>query len=267
MSKSIVVKIGGSTLGQHDTTLEDLVHLQRKGIDVVVVHGGGKTITSWLTRQGASTRFVGGERVTDRAGLDVASAVLCGLVNKELVAGINNLGGKALGLSGADGLLLKGDIKKPELGYVGIVSQVNSELIGFILGAKYIPVIAPVSFNCHPSSAGEPLLMNVNADAAAGEIAASLGAAKLIFLTDIAGVCDKSGEVLTSLTAREAEEAIVSGIASGGMVPKIRAGIRALEGSAETRIIDGRQPHALLNEIYKSLGGTTIHAEDIVRSL
>jgi acetylglutamate kinase len=261
MNRLIVVKIGGSTLGQHDTTIEDLVLLQGRGIDLVVVHGGGKIITDWLTRLGASTRFVQGERVTDKTGLDIASAVLCGLVNKELVASINNLGGKALGLSGVDGALLKGEIKTPELGYVGSVSQVNNELIRLILHSGYIPVIASISLNCRPASGQESLLMNVNADAAAGEIAASMGAEKLVFLTDIAGVCDKSGKVFPLLTAREAEAAIASGVASGGMIPKIRAGIRALDGSGETRIIDGRQPHALLNEMEKSLGGTTIRTE------
>jgi acetylglutamate kinase len=261
MNNIIVVKIGGSTLGQHDTTLEDLVLLQKKGVDIVVVHGGGKIITEWLTRLGASTQFVRGERVTDKTGLDIATAVLCGLVNKDLVANINNLGGKAIGLSGVDGSLLMGDIKNPELGFVGNISQVNSELIGLFLRSKYIPVIASISLNCHPSCGQDSLLMNVNADAAAGEIAASLGAAKLVFLTDIAGVCDKSGKVLPLLTVREAAEAIASGIASGGMIPKIRAGIRALEGSGETRIIDGRQPHALLNELETGLGGTTIRTE------
>jgi acetylglutamate kinase len=261
MKKVIVVKIGGSTLGQHDTTLQDLVLLQKKGVDVVVVHGGGKIITDWLTRLGASTRFVRGERVTDKTGLDIATAVLCGLVNKDLVASINNLGGKAIGLSGVDGSLLKGAINTPELGYVGSISQVDSELIGLFLKSRYMPVIASISLNCQPAAGQDGLLMNVNADAAAGEIAAAMGAEKLVFLTDIAGVCDKSGQVLPLLTVKEAEAAIASGIASGGMIPKIRAGIRALEGSGETRIIDGRQPHALLNELEKSLGGTTIRTE------
>ncbi len=261
MNSTIVVKIGGSTLGQHDTTIEDLVMLQNRGMDVVVVHGGGKIITDWLSRMGASTRFVRGERVTDKTGLDIATAVLCGLVNKDLVAGINSRGGKAIGLSGIDGCLLEGEIKTPELGYVGSITQVNSELIGLFLRSKYMPVIASISLNSHPISGQDSRLMNVNADAAAGEIAASLGAAKLVFLTDIAGVCDKSGQVLPLLTVKEAEAAITSGTASGGMIPKIRAGIRALEASGETRIIDGRQSHALLNEMENSLGGTTIRTE------
>jgi acetylglutamate kinase len=257
----IVVKIGGSTLGQHDTTLEDLVSLQKQGMTVVVVHGGGKIITDWLAKQGASTQFVRGERVTDKTGLDIAAAVLCGLVNKELTASITRLGGRVVGLSGPDGALLQAQIKVKELGYVGVIEKVNSGLLDLLLNAGYMPVIASISLNSHPQAGQESLLLNVNADAAAGEIAASLGADKLVFLTDIAGICDKSGKVIASLTTREAEAAIASGVASGGMIPKIRAGIRAVEGSSKTRIIDGRQPHALLNEINDSRGGTTIYTE------
>jgi acetylglutamate kinase len=261
MSQLLVVKIGGSTLGQHDTTLEDLVVLQKRGMAVVVVHGGGKIITDWLTKQGASTQFVRGERVTDKTGLDIATAVLCGLVNKDLVANITHLGGRAIGLSGVDGSLLQGQIKVKELGYVGSIDGVNSGLLELFLKSGYIPVIASISFNLYPEQGQESLLLNVNADAAAGEIAAALKADKLVFLTDIAGICDKSGKVISSLTTREAEAVIASGVASGGMIPKIRAGIRALSGSGETRIIDGRQPHALLNEIENSRGGTTIRTE------
>jgi acetylglutamate kinase len=144
------------------------------------------------------------------------------------------------------------------LGYVGNIEKVNSGLIELILKSGYIPVIASISLNLHPDSEQESALLNVNADTAAGEIAAKLSADKLVFLTDIAGVCDNSGKVISSLTAKEAEAAIASGVASGGMIPKIRAGIRALENSSETRIIDGRRPHALLDEIENSRGGTTI---------
>jgi acetylglutamate kinase len=259
----LVVKIGGSTLGQHDTTLEDLVELQRRKIPVAVVHGGGKVVTDWLAKQGAATRFVQGERVTDRAGLEVVTAVLAGLVNKELVASLNSLGGKAAGISGVDGALLQGQVKNPDLGYVGVPAGVNIELLTALLQSGFIPVISSISYNNSGKQNGIPLLLNVNADTAAGEIAAVMGAEKLIFLTDIAGVCDKSGQVIARLTLQEAEALTASGIASGGMIPKIRAGIRALDKCKVTRIIDGRQPHALLKEIENGQGGTTIQSQTL----
>jgi acetylglutamate kinase len=258
MKNLIVVKIGGSTLGQHDTSMSDLVELQKRGIPVVVIHGGGKIITEWLAKQGAATQFVQGERVTDKVGLEVVTAVLAGLVNKELVAMINSLGGKAIGISGVDGALLQGKIKDPQLGYVGMLVKVNAELLEVLLKAGYLPVISSISYNAFEKQEKAPLLLNVNADTAAGDIAAVMKAEKLIFLTDIAGVCDKSGKVISQMNAGEAEAVIASGTASGGMIPKIRAGIRALDGASGTRIIDGRQPHALLHEIEKGEGGTAI---------
>jgi acetylglutamate kinase len=262
----IVVKIGGSTLGQHDTTLEDLVELQKRGIPLAVIHGGGKLVTEWLARQGTPPNFVQGERVTDRAGLEVVTGVLSGIVNKELVAAINKLGGRAIGICGADGMLIQGKIKAPELGYIGSVIKVDAGPLNTLMGAGYIPVISSVSINLFDRQEGMPLLLNVNADTAAGEIAAVLKAVKLVFLTDIAGICDKSGQVLSRLSAAEAESLIISGVATSGMIPKIRSGIRALETAGTARIIDGRQPHALLREIESSDGGTTIYKPEKGRS-
>jgi acetylglutamate kinase len=261
LSKTIVIKIGGSTLGQNDTTLEDLVTLQKRGISMVVIHGGGKIITEWLTKQGATTKFVQGERVTDKVGLEVATAVLCGVVNKQLVADLNLSGGCAVGISGADGSLLEGKIRNPEQGFVGQLVKVNVEIINTLLQAGYIPVISSLCLNSFNQEADSPSLLNVNADTAAGEIAVALGADALIFLTDIAGICDKSGRVMSKVSSKEAEDYITSGVASGGMIPKIRAGIRALSCVLETRIIDGRQSHALLNELEKKHSGTTIFKE------
>jgi acetylglutamate kinase len=255
----IVIKIGGSTLGQHDTTLQDLVDLQKRGIPVVVIHGGGKIITDWLGKLSASTQFVQGERVTDKTGLEVATAVLAGLVNKDLVATLNALGARAIGISGADGGLLSATVKNPALGYVGSVDRVNSGLLNTLLDSGYIPVISSISFNPEAKPGASPLLLNVNADIAAGEIAAALGARKLVFLTDIAGICDKSGQVISTLTVSAAEQLIESGVATSGMIPKIRSGIRAAAVTGSARIIDGRRPHALLNEIESSEGGTTIY--------
>ncbi len=254
----LVVKIGGSTLGQHDTTLTDLVELQKRGVPVIVIHGGGKIITEWLVKQGAPSRFFQGERITDKTGLEIVTAVLAGLVNKDLVATLAASGGRAIGLSGVDGALLQGKLKNPDLGYVGNPVKVNNELLVMLLQAGYMPVISPISLNMDQKPGQGPLILNTNADTAAGEIAASMGARKLVFLTDIAGIMDASGQVIAELSVQEAEALTASGTASGGMIPKIRAGIRALENCQSTRIIDGRQPHALLNEIDKSEGGTSI---------
>jgi acetylglutamate kinase len=262
----IVIKIGGSTLGQHDTTLEDLVELQKRGTSVVVIHGGGKIITEWLGKFSSNSQFINGERVTDKTGLEVATAVLAGVVNKELVANLNALGAKALGLSGVDGKLLIAVVKNRELGYVGNIEKVNIDLLKTIIDAGFIPIISSVSYNPAVKLGSGPQILNVNADVAAGEITAALGASKLVFLTDIAGVCDKDGRVIASLNIQEAEALIASGIASKGMIPKITSSIRAAIATGIARIIDGRRSHALLNEILHSEGGTTIYnrsSEDV----
>jgi acetylglutamate kinase len=260
MSKVIVVKLGGATLDSHDTAIEDIVKLQRQGKSLVVVHGGGKVITDWLEKQGISTRFVHGERVTDEAALKVVISVLAGLVNKEIVAAISSLGGKAIGISGVDGAFIQGRIKDKELGYIGEVVKVNPAPLETLLKDGYIPVVAPVSLRAAEKLDKAPRVLNINADAVAGEIAAAIGAERLIFLTDVVGVCDQSGNLLPNLSPHEAEALMASGVASGGMIPKIKACLRALAGtSTACIIIDGRQPHALLNEIEGHGSGTTIH--------
>jgi len=259
MDKAIVIKIGGATLGSHDTTLEDIVQLQKRGRALVVVHGGGKIISDWLKKQGVATKFVRGERVTDKASLDVVTAVLAGLTNKEIVAAINTLGGRAVGISGVDGSLVQGKISDAEMGYVGMVVKVDPGPLEALLKAGYVPVIAPVSLHAFDRPSGAPQILNVNADLIAGEIAAAVKAEKLIFLTDVAGISDKSGKLLDRLTGKEAEALIASGVASGGMIPKIKACLKALSTTPITRIIDGRQPHALLNEIRGKGDGTTIY--------
>jgi acetylglutamate kinase len=257
MGKVIVIKIGGATLGSHDTTIEDIVSLQQQGKSLVVVHGGGKLITDWLEKRGISTRFVNGERVTDEATLEVVVSVLVGVVNKEIVVDINSLGGMAIGISGVDGAFIQGRIKDVELGYVGTVAKINPAPLEALLKSGYIPVVAPVSLHADkPEKA--PKLLNINADVVAGEIAAAIGADRLIFLTDVVGVCDQSGNLLPRLSPDEAEALVASGAASGGMIPKIKACLRALSGTSTTCIIDGRQRHALLDEIEGHGGGTTI---------
>lgn len=256
--KPIVIKIGGSTLGSHDTTLEDLVSLQKAGVPAVVVHGGAKEVTDWLTRLNISTTFVNGLRVTDLETLKVVTAVLGGLVNKELVSGIWRLGGKAVGLSGADGNLIQAKNKTPELGYTGEELMVDVSLLRTLLKEGYMPVIAPVCLGLYQKGNKETNLINVNGDTAAAEIAAVLGAEKLIFLTDVPGIYDSSRKLIAKLSCEAARELIKSGTASGGMVAKVEACLMALPRVSLTRIIDGTAPHALLNEIEGKGAGTTI---------
>ncbi len=261
--KVIVVKIGGSTLGNHDTTLEDLVELQKQGKSLVVVHGGAKVTTEWLARLGIPTSFVNGLRVTDAETLKVVAAALGGLVNKELVVAIQALGGKAVGLSGCDGNLLWAGVKSPEMGYVGEIMAVDPTLLKLLLNAGYMPVVAPISFG---AVEGRVTLLNVNGDTAAGEIAAALAAEKLIFLTNVDGIHDGSEQVVHKLNLAEAKDMLASGVASGGMIPKAEASLRALTTTKVVRIINGRVAHALRNDIsgkarQTKSGGTTIVAE------
>lgn len=256
--KIIVIKIGGSTLGNHDTTLEDLVELQKQEMSLVVVHGGAKVTSEWLARLGIPTSFIQGLRVTDAETLKVVTAALGGLVNKELVVAIQALGGKAIGLSGCDGNLLWATLKSPELGYVGEIVAVDPAPLKLLLDAGYMPVVAPISFG---SVEGRTMLLNINGDTAAGEIAAALAAAKLIFLTDVDGIRDASGKVISRLNIAEAATLLNSEIASGGMVPKIEASLKALTTVPSARIIDGRIPHALLRETQNGIGGTSIVPE------
>ncbi len=257
-SKIIVVKIGGSTLGQHDTTLEDLVTLQKKKVPVVVIHGGGNAVTDWLSRLHISTRFVQGLRVTDEDTLKVVTAVLAGLINKELVSEISRKGGRAVGLSGADGAIVMGKNKNRELGLTAEELTVNSHLLKVLLNSGYLPVIAPVCINVRAGDNGDNNLLNVNGDTIAAEIAAALNARKLIFLTDVPGIYDDSRQVITHIDVGRARDMIESGTASGGMVAKLEAGVIAARRVSLTRIIDGRVEHALIDEIEGKGKGTTI---------
>jgi acetylglutamate kinase len=258
LSEVIVIKIGGATFGSHDTTLEDIVHLQQEGKSLVVVHGGANVVTEWLSRQGIPARFVRGERVTDEAALEMVTAVLGGLVNKEFVATINGLGGKAVGISGIDGALIQSKLRNKEMGYVGDIIKVNTALLETLLQSGFVPVVAPLSLYAVDKPDDAPPMLNLNGDTVAGEIAATVGAERLIFLTDVAGVCDDSGKLIPQLSPDEAEASMASGVASGGMIPKINACLRALSDTSATCIIDGKQPHALLREIEEGGSGTTI---------
>jgi acetylglutamate kinase len=258
LSKLTVIKIGGATLGCHDTVITDAVNLQKQGEALLIVHGGAKVVSEWLKRQGTSTRFVYGDRVTDQGALETVTAVLGGLVNKSIVAAINSSGGQAVGITGIDGALLQGRIRDKEMGYVAHIVKVNTALLEALLRAGFIPVVAPLSMHSFDKLDDAPSMLNVNGDTVAGEIAAATKAEKLIFLTDVAGIKDEAGRLITELAAGRAEILIASGTVSGGMIPKIRACLRALAHGSTARIIDGRKPHALLREIKEGGVGTTI---------
>ena len=256
MSDLTVIKIGGSTLGSHDTALEDIAALQSEGRRLVVVHGGGSAATEWLKIHGVASEFVDGLRVTGPDAIDVVTAVFAGLVNKQLVASLQALGARAVGLSGVDGGLLCTRQLDERLGFVGEVVHVDRAPIDVLLNAGYMPVISSVGFwGDQPAR-----LMNVNADTVAGEVAAALGARELIFLTDVAHVRGGEGEALNDLTAENVDGLIASGVASGGMIPKLRAGVTAAEAGTRCYIVDGREARALRSVLDGSPSGTRITA-------
>jgi len=266
--KRIVIKYGGSAMTDEflkKRFAEDVALLRLVGIKPVVVHGGGPQIGALLKKIGKETQFVRGLRVTDAETMDVVEMVLVAKVNKDVVAMINHFGGKAVGLSGRDGGLIKAKKAPPakladadvDLGLVGEVENINPDVIASLEERGFIPVVAPVGMG------PEDKRYNINADTAAGALAAALEAEKFVLLTDVPGVLDAEGRMISSLSEHQATELIRSGIASGGMVPKIRCCLNALEGGVpKAHIIDGRVPHALLLEILSDEGiGTEIVRE------
>ncbi len=255
--KPIVIKIGGSTLGSHDTTLDDLVTLQKRGIPLVVVHGGGNKVTEWLKRQNTPTSFKDGIRITDEKSLEMVAAVLGGVVNTDLVAAINAKGGKAVGLTGVDGNLTQSKCDDPDLGYAGKVSKVNSEVLDVLLLAGFIPLIAPPGAKDPEESAPIPYV-NINGDDIAAALAAAMDAERLILLTDVEGIWDSEGKVIPNLSADEVRSLITSGVIDGGMIAKAEAALLALARTSRVQIVDGRQQNSLIDAIDGKLVGTLI---------
>lgn len=261
---TVVVKYGGSTRSGDEelrNTLQDIVLLKYVGLRPVVVHGGGKDISRLLEKLKIPTRFEDGLRVTDKDTMEVVEMVLGGKINKELVSVIHQLGGQAVGLSGKDGNMLEAVKVKSrtgkDIGFVGKVSRVNTGILETLDRDLYIPVIAPLAVDKKGDT------YNVNADEAAGAIAAALKAEKLVFLTDVPGLCRKKDDpstLMNSLKAREIPKLVKQGVIGGGMIPKTDACLTAVKaGVQKTHIIDGRAPHALLLEIFTSKGiGTEI---------
>lgn len=260
---TIVVKLGGSAIdaGDYQAVLQDVVLLRFVGMRPVLVHGGGPAISAWQRRLGLETRFVDGLRVTDAQTMEVAKMVLTGKVGPELVATIHRLGGNAIGLSGEDGptILVRPRTAAggPDLGFVGEVAQVNCEPIEAILDQGRIPVVASIGLGYDGQA------YNVNADSVAAELAVALGASKLLLLTDVDGVHDADGALISELDAARARRLIADGVIRDGMIPKVMAALRAVEGSGRpggtaAHIIDARVPHSVLLELLTEHGVGTM---------
>ena len=258
MQNTILVKIGGSTLGSHDTTLVDVAELARRGLRPVVVHGGGAMISDWLKRLGVPTRFEKGLRVTDEASLDVVVGVLAGVVNKQLVKSLQALGVNAVGLTGADGGLLRCRIADEALGFVGEIEIVDATLLNQLVEQGAVPVVAPIGLLYKRFRPSDQLL-NINADTAAGAIAVALGASWLVFMTDVPGVKDE-GDVIVKLDEKRARRLMESGVIEGGMIPKVEACLHAAASGCRAVIVDGQQEHALLGLIEGGSTGTLVGA-------
>jgi acetylglutamate kinase len=263
VGRYVVVKLGGSAMPHRQAVLQDIVCLRKLGVNLVLVHGGGAAITEWLNRIGKQAVFVNGLRVTDPATMEVAQMVLVGKVNQELVALLNHAGVKALGLSGIDGALLRARRKQsvPDLGLVGEVEQVNAALLCTLCDQGYVPVIAPIG----TGPDGEAL--NINADTVAGDIGRALQAAVVLFLTDVEGVRDADGRVLSQLTPREVAQLRADGVITGGMIPKVDACLHALQGAARVCIADGRCPHAILLQLATDAQFGTSFVHEPIRDL
>ncbi|MDA0269466.1 MAG: acetylglutamate kinase [Chloroflexi bacterium] len=237
--RATVIKIGGSTLGSEDTTLQDVAALNRAGERVVVVHGGGAMITEWLKKMEIDSVFVDGLRSTNAAALEVVVGVLRGVVNTQLVGEIVALGGRAVGICGVDGACVRAERYDDRLEYVGRVTSVDGAFIEGLLDAGVIPVIAPIGFE----APNQPL--NINADTVAGEVARAIRADSLTFLTDVDGLMDAQKQVLSEVDAATAAALRADGTLAGGMIPKIDACFRAAEAGARALIANGTQPGTL----------------------
>lgn len=249
---TVVVKFGGNAMGDDDAMASfarDIVLMRLVGINPVVVHGGGPMINDMLDRLGIESTFVRGKRVTDKATVEVVEAVLSGLVNKRIVQAINAQGGKAVGISGKDAQLMVCDQRDPDLGFVGTPVDVNPAVLRTLFDAEMIPVIAPLGVGKDGAT------LNVNGDTAAGAIAASLEADRLLLLTDVEGVKNAEGEVVTELTPEAVRELTDAGVIAGGMIPKTETALSAIEnGVRAVVILDGRVDNACLLELYTEKG-------------
>ncbi|MDG1215271.1 MAG: acetylglutamate kinase [Luminiphilus sp.] len=263
--KTFVIKFGGNAMTNpelHESFARDVVLMKLVGMNPVVVHGGGPQIGQLLDRLNIETRFIDGMRVTDEHTMDVVEMVLGASVNKEIVDSIHRNGGRAIGITGKDGQLIQarklsgpwGNEGQPDIGQVGEVERIDTDILSTLSDSDYIPVIAPVAGSEDGST------YNINADLVAGKLAEVLRAEKLMLLTNVPGLLDANGKTLTGLSSEQVETLIQSDVIQGGMLPKVRCALNAVKGGVNSaHIIDGRVPHAALLEIFSDEGiGTLI---------
>lgn len=253
---TVVIKLGGHAMGSDDAMASfarDVVLMQQVGAHPVIVHGGGPMINAMLSRLDIQSEFVGGKRVTDAATMEVVEMVLSGLVNKRIVQAIGAQGGRAVGLSGKDAQLLTCTQTDPDLGFVGTPTKVDASILQDLFGGNTIPVIAPLG----AGENGETF--NINGDTAAGAIAGALKADRLLLLTDVAGVKNADGEVLTEMSAAQIREMTADGTIAGGMIPKTETALNAInDGVRAVVILDGRAPNACLLELFTDHGAGSL---------
>jgi acetylglutamate kinase len=253
----VVVKFGGNAMGDDAAMAEfarDIVLMRQVGVNPVVVHGGGPMINEMLEKLGIKSEFVRGKRVTDKATVQVVEMILSGLVNKRIVQAIMDAGGRAVGISGKDDDLMVCVADDPELGFVGKPVEMNVQVLRDLYGAGIIPVVAPVATGMEDNET-----FNVNGDTAAGAIAGALQADRLLLLTDVSGVKNAAGEVVTQMTPAEVRKMMADGVISGGMIPKTETALAALEaGVRAVVILDGRIPNACLLELFTDHGAGSL---------
>ncbi len=238
--KIIVVKLGGSTLEHQRAVLQDIVWLRHVGVYPILVHGGGPYINEWLQRLEIQPRFENGLRITDSQTLEIVRMVLLGQLNPQLVLMTSQMGGKAIGLSGTDGGMVRAHIADERLGFVGKIDAVDATPVWKLIETGYIPIIAPLG------QAVDGTCLNINADLVASQLAGAMGAERLLFLSNVMGICRPNGELIPQLTGTQARELIEEGVITGGMIPKVQACLDALTTVSCVHILDGRGSHGLL---------------------
>ncbi len=250
--KTLVIKLGGSTLEHQRSILQDIIWLRTLGAYPVLVHGGGPYINEWLTKLNIPTRFENGLRVTDAETLNVVRMVLLGQVNQGLVLLASQMGGKAIGLCGTDGGMVRAHVADERLGFVGEIDTVDPTPVEALLKEGYIPIIAPLG------EGPDGTCLNINADLVAAHLAGALNAEKLIFLSNVAGIRRSDGSLVSELSEAEAKKLIEEGVISGGMIPKVTACLDALAAVPRVHVVDGREPHILLRELFTDEGAGTM---------
>lgn len=250
--KTLVIKLGGSTLEHQRGVLQDIIWLRSLGAYPVLVHGGGPYINAWLEKLNVPARFEDGLRVTDATTLDIVRMVLLGQVNSGLVLMATQMGGRAIGLSGTDGSMVQAKIVNERLGFVGEIEAIDPTLVQTLLEQDYIPVIAPLG------QGPDGTCLNINADLVASQLAGALQAEKLIFLSNVTGICRQDGSLISELSAAEARQLIADGVIHGGMIPKVTACLDALTAVSRVHIVDGGEAHVLLRELFTDQGAGTM---------